>query len=45
MVISSDGIITWSPEKTGLYENITVDIVKNPDVTGAGDTVISVLSF
>ncbi len=27
------------------YENITVDIVKNPDVTGAGDTVISVLSL
>ena len=26
MVISSDGIITWSPEKTGLYENITIRI-------------------
>ena len=26
MVVSSDGIITWSPEKTGLYENITIRI-------------------
>ena len=26
MVIDSDGIITWSPEKTGLYEDITIRI-------------------